>query len=99
MPVTSQASQEWIDGFLFVGNHHALDFLNTRPVLAEGPKELLPDVDALVRWLVASRVFRPPSGKALARKWRALPQAAGLLRELRKFRERWRAMVVRREAG
>ena len=37
MPVTSQAPQEWIDGFLFVGNHLALDFLNTRLVLADGP--------------------------------------------------------------
>ena len=70
MPITSKTPKEWIDGFLFVGNHLALDFLNTRPVLAEGPKELLPDVDALVRWLVASGVLTRKKGKALARKWR-----------------------------
>jgi predicted RNA-binding Zn ribbon-like protein len=99
MPITSKTPKEWIDGFLFVGNHLALDFLNTRPVLAEGPQELLPDVDALVRWLVASGVLTRQKGKALARKWRDLPQAAGFLRELLKFRERLRAAVVRQEAG
>ena len=99
MPITSKTSKDWIDGFLFVGNHLALDFLNTRPVLAEGPQELLPDVDALVRWLVASGVLTRQKGKALARKWRDLPQAAGFLRELLKFRERLRAIVVRQEAG
>jgi len=86
MRVTSKAPHEWIDGFLFVGNHLALDFLNTRPVLADGTKELLPDVDALVRWLVASNVLARRKGNVLARKWRAAPQAALFLRELLKFR-------------
>jgi predicted RNA-binding Zn ribbon-like protein len=99
MPVTSQASQEWIDGFLFVANHLALDFLNTRLVLAEGPKELLPDMDALARWLVASGLLTRKKGKALAKKWSGRSQAAVFLRELLKFRERLRAVVVRQEAG
>jgi hypothetical protein len=97
--ITSKAPREWIDGFLFVGNHLALDFLNTRPVLADGPKELLRDVDALVRWLVASGVLTRQDGKTLARKWRDMPQAPLFLRELLKFRERLRAIVVRQEAG
>jgi predicted RNA-binding Zn ribbon-like protein len=99
MPITSKTPKEWIDEFLFVGNHLALNFLNTRPVLAEGPQELLPDVDALVRWLVASGVLTRKKGKVLTRKWRDLPQAAGFLRELLEFRERLRATVVRQEAG
>jgi predicted RNA-binding Zn ribbon-like protein len=99
MPITSQSPKEWIDGFLFVGNHLALDFLNTRLVLAGSPKELLPDVGALVRWLVASGLLTRPKGKALAKKWKDSPEAAVLLRELLKFRERLRAVVVRQEAG
>jgi predicted RNA-binding Zn ribbon-like protein len=99
MPVTLQAAQEWIDGFLCVGNHLALDFLNTRLVLAEGPKELLPDLDALARWLVASGLLTRQKGKALAKNWSGTPQAGVLLRELLKFRERLRAVVVRQEAG
>jgi len=99
MPITSKTPKEWIDGFLFVGNHLALDFLNTRLVLAGSPKELLPDVGAVVRWLVASRLLTRPKGKALAKKWKDSPEAAVLLRELLKFRERLRAVVVRQEAG
>jgi predicted RNA-binding Zn ribbon-like protein len=98
MPIASKAPREWIDGFLFVGNHLALDFLNTRPILAEGPKELLPDVDALVRWLVASGVFTPEKGRILSRKWRHTPQASVFLRALLEFRERLRAVVIRQEA-
>ena len=99
MPISSNAPKEWIDGFLFIGNHLALDFLNTKLVLAGSPKELLPDVDALVRWLVASGLLTRTKGKALAKTWRDTPQAGVLLRELLEFRERLRAVVVRQEAG
>ncbi|PYX60939.1 MAG: hypothetical protein DMG76_00995, partial [Acidobacteria bacterium] len=42
------------DGFLFVGNQLALDFLNTRPVQNGEPSELLPDFSALLRWFQAA---------------------------------------------
>ena len=99
MPITPNDSSEWIDGFLFVGNHLALDFLNTKLVLADRPTDLLPDVDALIRWLVASDVLALKQGKALARKWKDTPQAAAFLRQLLGFRERLRTAVVRHEAG
>jgi predicted RNA-binding Zn ribbon-like protein len=99
VPITAQAPKEWIDGFLFVSNHAALDFLNTKLVLPEGPKELLPDAEALVRWLVASGVLTSQKGKALARKWAKTPGAAEFLQRLLAFRQRLRAAVVRREAG
>jgi len=99
MTVTPDASREWIDGFLFVGNHLGLDFLNTKLVLAESPTELLLNVDALVRWLVASGVLTSQQGKALRRKWTDKPEARVFLRELLSFRERLRAVVVRQEAG
>ncbi|MGH9621542.1 MAG: CGNR zinc finger domain-containing protein [Bryobacteraceae bacterium] len=99
MTIVSQAPKEWIDGFLFVGNHLALDLLNTRLVLEEGPKEFLPDLDAVVRWFVASGALTPQKGRALARKWRNTPRAAALLQDLRAFRERLRAVVLRQEVG
>ncbi len=99
MPITLEASKEWVDGFLFVGNQVALDFLNTRPILAEGPKELLRDPEALVRWLVASGILKSQKGKALARKWKSTRTATMFLEELIAFRERLRAVVVRQEAG
>jgi len=99
MPIPSKSRNDWVDGFLFVGNHLALDFLNTRPVSAKGPTELLPDVDALLRWLITSDVLTRQNGKALARKWSGTPQATVFLRDLLKFRERLRTAVIRQEAG
>lgn len=99
MPVKRQASKEWVDGFLFVGNQLALDFLNTRPILSEGPKELLVNADALVRWLIASGILTSQKAKSLARKWNGTPKAEAFLKDLLAFRERLRAAVLRQEAG
>jgi predicted RNA-binding Zn ribbon-like protein len=90
---------EWKDGFLFVGNRPILDFLNTSPVLAQGPTELLPDFEALVRWLVASETVKSTKTKSLIRSWNKSPQAAAFLKELIAFRERLRDAVLRMENG
>jgi predicted RNA-binding Zn ribbon-like protein len=90
---------EWIDGFLFVANRPILDFLNTRPVLADGPKELLPDIHALERWLIASGMANSPGTRALLRSWRNSAEAAAFLKELIVFRERFRDAVLRIEGG
>jgi predicted RNA-binding Zn ribbon-like protein len=90
---------EWIDGFLFVANQPILDFLNTKPVLENGPTELLPDVHALERWLIASGMAAAPSSKSLLRRWRNSPQAAAFLKQLIHFRERLREAVIRIENG
>jgi len=90
---------EWIDGFLFVANQPILDFLNTKPVLENGPTELLPDVHALERWLIASGMASSPKTKALVRSWRRSAQAAAFLKDLIHFRERLREAVFRIESG
>ncbi len=87
MPIHAQDPREWIDGFLFVANSPILDFLNTKPVLAEGPTELLPNVHALEKWLIASGMAAWPRTKALLRSWRQSAAAAAFLRELIAFRE------------
>jgi len=99
MPGTPQDGEEWIDGFLFVGNRLILDFLNTNPVLADGPTELLSDAHALERWLIAAGLVSSPRQKALLRAWRNSSRAAAFLRQLIAFRERLRAAVVRIEKG
>ncbi|MGA8740365.1 MAG: ABATE domain-containing protein [Terracidiphilus sp.] len=90
---------EWIDGFLFVANNPILDFLNTKPVLAEGPTELLRDVNALERWLIASTMVSSAKAKAVIRSRRNSTQAAAFLEQLIAFRERLRESVVRIENG
>lgn len=90
---------EWIDGFLFIANRPILDFLNTRPVLESGPTELLSDVHALERWLIASGIASSPKTKTLLRSRRYFAEATTFLKELIAFRERLREAVLRIESG
>ena len=99
MRAASQEVSEWVDGFLFVANRPILDLLNTKPVLADGPTELLADPYALERWLIASGMASSPRDKALLRSWRTSPKAANFLKHLIGFRERLRTAVVRIESG
>ena len=99
MHAASQQVNEWIDGFLFVANKPILDLLNTKPVLADRPTELLPDVRALERWLIASGIVTSPKAKAIVRNWRHSTEATAFLEQLVAFRERLREAVVRIERG
>jgi predicted RNA-binding Zn ribbon-like protein len=99
MGAASPELNEWIDGFLFVANRPILDLLNTRPVLADAPTELLPDVRALERWLIASGAVRSLKDKAAVRGWRNSSEATSFLERLIAFRERLRDTVLRIESG
>jgi predicted RNA-binding Zn ribbon-like protein len=99
MRAVTQEPGEWVGGFLFIANRPILDFLNTRPVLAQGPTELLPDFHALERWLIASGIVSSAKTKGLVRSWRHSPEAALFLKDLIAFRERLRDSVLRMEGG
>jgi predicted RNA-binding Zn ribbon-like protein len=99
MRAAVQGSSEWVDGFLFVANRPVLDFLNTNPVLAHGPTELLPDFHALERWLIAARVVDSAKTKRQLHSWRHMAEAEKFLKELIGFRERLRNAVIRMESG
>jgi predicted RNA-binding Zn ribbon-like protein len=94
-----QDAEEWIDGFLFVANRPILDLLNTKPVLADGPTELLPDVRALERWMIASGMVTSTKAKTTLRSWRNSAEASAFLKQLIAFRERLREAVLRMESG
>lgn len=95
MVAQAKAQPEWIDGFLFVGNQLALDFLNTTLILGDGPQELLTDVTSLERWLVAAGVL------AAARRpdWRNSAEGRQFMKRLLDFREKLRAEIIRQESG
>ena len=90
---------DWKDGFLFVGNQLALDFLNTRPVQNGEPQELLPDVSALLRWFRAAELLSAPEFVTLQQQWDDSPRARRTMEEIRKLREELRKEVVAWEAG
>ena len=99
MSVAAPESAEWIDGFLFVANRPILDLLNTKPVLTEGPTELLTDVRALERWLIASGIVLSVRDRATMRGWRESGEGQAFLKQLVAFRERLREAVVQMEDG
>jgi len=55
--------------FLFVGGHSAVDLVNTRPVLAGRPTELLADPRDLAAWLGAAGLTSPVEARTLAGGW------------------------------
>jgi predicted RNA-binding Zn ribbon-like protein len=78
---------DWRDGFLFLGNQLALDFVNTRPFVDGDFHELLPDVPALLRWFVAAGLIDKAEAARLKRNWIGDPNANGALGSIREFRE------------
>lgn len=88
---------DWRDGFLFLGNQLILDFLNTRPVIDGKELELLTDPAAVRRWLVAAGLLSRRQSLELEGIWPA--KASAQLQTLREFRENFRRVVSRLEAG
>ena len=89
---------DWRDGFLFLGNHLFLDFLNTRPVMNGETVEMLPDGAALARWLGAAGLVNERECARLMRRW-AAPEYSAAVEELRQFRESARQAVLKMEEG
>lgn len=85
---------DWRDGFLFVGNHLALDFLNTRPVQDGQPSELLSDFDAVLRWFRAAGVLRSLQAHDLKQRWGDSARARDLTARMRELREHLRNEIL-----
>jgi predicted RNA-binding Zn ribbon-like protein len=88
-----------MNGFLFVGNHPALDFLNTRPVLDGEPVELLPDFAALVEWFRAARLLDSGAAAVARKRWGQSARARRLVKTVRELRERLRSEILNWESG
>ena len=89
----------WRDGFLFVGNHLALDFLNTRPVQNGEPMELLSDFGALLRWFQAAGLLSSRENANLQRQSGESATARRTLEGMREFREKLRNEILAWEEG
>ena len=90
---------DWKDGFLFLGNHMALDFLNTRPVQNGEAVELLPDFDALLRWFRAADLLSSREASSLRQQWGESVRAQHVVEAMRELREKLRNEVLSRERG
>jgi len=88
-----QTDSDWRDGFLFLGNHLALDFVNTRPAPKGEPVELLTDFRALLKWFQAAEIIDPADAARLSRPDRDSEKAHALATAL-VFREKLRRAVL-----
>lgn len=89
-------AQDWVDGFLFVGNQPALDLLNTELVNGGQTLELLPDVPALVRWFASAGFVKAADARKALRDTFASER---FRRKLLAFRGLLRQAVLDLEAG
>jgi predicted RNA-binding Zn ribbon-like protein len=95
----SNQNSEWKDGFLFLGNHLALDFLNTRPVQDGEATELLPDFGALLRWFRVADLIGSRQATKLKQDWGESLRAQRTMEAMRELRERLREDVLAWEHG
>jgi predicted RNA-binding Zn ribbon-like protein len=98
-PIDAVRASDWKDGFLFVGNHLALDFLNTRPVQNDEPRELLPDFSALLRWFQAAELISARDAASLQQEWGKSARARRTVETLRELREKLRREILSWEGG
>jgi predicted RNA-binding Zn ribbon-like protein len=89
----------WRDGFLFVGNHLALDFVNTCPVQNGKSLELLTDFRALLRWFQAAELLGSRDVASLQEKWGKSPRAQRTVEAVRELREKLRKEILAWEHG
>jgi predicted RNA-binding Zn ribbon-like protein len=87
------------DGFLFLGNNPALDFLNTRPVPDDAPVELLPDFAAMLRWFRAAGLLSAGQAAGLQQEFAQSAQAERTVKAVRELREKLRQDVLHWETG
>src|SRR5689334_7296897 len=79
--------------FVFIGNHRALDFVNTE-VAAEGvPRDLLTDLASLTDWLVRAGALDRATARRAADRWNGTRAGATLLARARALRASLRRLA------
>jgi predicted RNA-binding Zn ribbon-like protein len=82
------------DGFYFLGNQLALDFVNTRPLVGGELIELIPDLAALLRWFAAAELVTPAKAAALTREWADSREGRKTVAELIELRQMLRQDIL-----
>ena len=95
----AKSNIDWKDGFLFVGNQLALDFLNTCPIQNGETLELLPDFNALLRWFRAAELLSAGQVANLKERWEDSDRARRTLEAARELREKLRKEILTWERG
>ncbi|AUX20344.1 hypothetical protein SOCEGT47_008120 [Sorangium cellulosum] len=86
--------------FLWLGNHRALDFLNTEPVQRGGRVDLLPDLRSLVGWSEEAGFLDRAAAAGVLERWEGSNEGARAVERAHELRAALRALIERpRERG
>jgi len=72
--------------FLFVGNHRALDFVNTAIAVEGVPRDLLNGLDDLAAWLVGAGALDSASARSALARWGGRRPGAAVVEAARELR-------------
>jgi predicted RNA-binding Zn ribbon-like protein len=92
--IKTSTGSAWRDGFLFVGNHLALDFLNTRHVQNGELLELLPDFNAALRWFQGAGLLSSRQVNDFQQQWGSSAPARDVTVVMRELREKLRKEII-----
>src|SRR5215831_1789090 len=79
--------------FALIGNHRALDFVNTEALQRGQRIDLLADLSDLVAWLGAAQLLERAEADRVLRRWRGTAAGARALLEARQLRAQFREML------
>jgi predicted RNA-binding Zn ribbon-like protein len=85
--------------FVFVGNHRALDFVNTEVAVEGVPRDLLGGLDDLAAWLVAAGALDSASARQALARWGRRRRGARTVEAARELRTALRGLADAWAAG
>jgi predicted RNA-binding Zn ribbon-like protein len=85
--------------FVFVGNHRALDFVNTEVAVEGVPRDLLNGLDDLVAWLVGAGALDSASARSALARWGGRRRGAAAVEAARELRTALRRLADAWTAG
>lgn len=89
------AESKEASGYVFVGGHLCLDFVNTEVIRNGSPLDLLADFDDLVSWLVEAHVIDKAESREALDKWSGKRESKEAFEQALEFRAVLRSLVAR----
>lgn len=85
--------------FVFIGNHRALDFVNTEVAVEGVPRDLLTDLDSVMDWLIQAGAVDRETARRATDRWRGKRAGTTVLALARTLRSALRRLADAAAAG
>jgi predicted RNA-binding Zn ribbon-like protein len=85
--------------FVFVGNHRALDFVNTEVAVEGAPRDLISGLDDLAAWLIRAGALDSASARSALGRWGGRRRGTAVVEAARELRTALRRLADACAAG